>query len=355
MIGAANVSSLVGLLFHTLIQSKRNSLLRKRLEPNDFRIPLCVCSASALLGNLLFSYSITKSSLRMALVGRLLIGFGSAESLNRQLVSTVLAPESINAEVARLVKMCMSTIPVALLLGSLADIKVQDKVGFEYRRDSAMLPLLSDAMLPITPTSAPENNVSFSNNVSFAAVPPVQPFLPPLPLYAPTIVPLGQRSLFTLKISLESSGYVMAFLWFIHLIGMIWFYDVPKTTRKVSRNNGLKSHMTQEEDFDSDTETQPAEKKSPFESSKSNPFISEEIGHRDGTLEKLQTMKRKTVKHHSQHTYSETIADVRRLMTSNVSFPTMCAVLFVVRAVAEIMFSSCGTIMSKYFNWSGGR
>lgn len=292
----------------------------------------------------------------MALVGRLLIGFGSAESLNRQLVSTVLAPESINAEVARLVKMCMSTIPVALLLGSLADFKVQDKVGFEYRRDSAMLPLLSDAMLTITPVSAPEENISFANNVSFATLTPVQPFLPPLPLYAPPIVPLGQRSLFTLKISLESVGYVMALLWFIHLIGMIWFYEVPKKARKVPRNNGLKSHMTQEEDFDSDTETQPAEKKSSiFESSKSNPFISEEIGHRDGTLEKLQTMKRKTVKHHSQHTYSETIADVRRLMTSNVSFPTMCAVLFIVRAVAEILFSSCGTIMSKYFNWSGGR
>ncbi len=101
-------------------------------------------------------------------------------------MSTVLAPESINAEVAQLVKMCMSTIPVALLLGSIADIKVGDRVEFYYQCKDAMLPLFSDVVLSITPTSAPENNISS------ATVPPVQPFLPPLPLYVPTIVPHGQ-------------------------------------------------------------------------------------------------------------------------------------------------------------------
>ncbi len=352
LIGIANVSSFVGLLFHCIILSKPNSLLRKRLEPADFRMPLCLCSASALVGNILFSYSVTKSSLQMALVGRLLVGLGSAECLNRQLPPTVLAPELINAEFSRLAKAYMTTVPIALLLGSLADIKVQESMDYYYQPEKNKLSLIANAILSFAPTAVPPSNVSL------ATVPAVQPFLPPLPLYAPPIVPRDQRSLFTLKISLESIGYVMSFAWFVHLVGMVWFFEVPQTTKKISPKNGLKSRVTQEEDFDSDTENdklQPTAKKSSFESSETNPFILEEIGHRDGTLEKLQTMKRKAIKHHSHHTYSETFADVRRLMTSNVAFPTTVSILFIVRVASEVIFSSCGTIMSKYFNWSGGR
>ena len=349
LIGMANVSSLVGLLFHSLILSKHNSLLRRRLKPDDFRIPLCLCSASAVVGNVLFSYSVTVSSLRMALVGRLLVGFGSAECLNRQLLPTVLPPESINAEVSRLAKAGMATIPIALLLGSLADTKVQERMRSYYQSDQNSTSLITNAILSITPTAVPPSNNSL---VTLLAVQPTHP------LYAPLIAPRGQRSLFTLKISLESIGYVMSFAWFVHLLGIVWFFEVPQTTKKISPKNGLISRMTQEEDFDSDTENdkqQPAAKKSLFESSDTNLFGLEEIGHREGTLEKLQTMKRKTIKHHSHHTYSETFADVRRLMTSNVAFPTSVTILFILRAAVEIMFSSFGTIMSKYFHWSGGR
>jgi hypothetical protein len=338
LIGMANVSSLVGLFFHSLILSKHNSLLRRRLKPVDFRIPLCLCSASAVVGNILFSYSVTISSLRMALVGRLLVGFGSAECLNRQLLPTVLAPESINAEISRLATASMSTIPIALLLGSLADMKVQERMRSYYQPQKNSTSLIANAMLSIVPTVPP-------GNISLVTLPAVQP---PLPLYAPLNVPRGQRSLFTLKISLESIGYVMSFAWFVHLLGMVWFFEVPQTTKKISQKNRLKSHMIQEEDFDSDAENdklQPATKNSLLESSDTN----------DGTLEKLQTMKRKTIKHHPHHTYSETFADVRRLMTSNVAFPTTVAILFILRAAAELIFSSFGTIMSKYFDWSGGR
>jgi hypothetical protein len=42
-------------------------------------------------------------------------------------------------------------------------------------------------------------------------------------------------------------------------------------------------------------------------------------------------------------------------MTSNVAFPTTVAILFIVRSAAEIMLSSCGSIMMKFFYWDGVR
>jgi hypothetical protein len=112
----------------------------------------------------------------MALLGRLLIGFGSAEILRNPLLSTILAPESINAEASRLVKMNILTIPVTLLLGSLVDAPL---LGFPPLLDAT----LSSTPTPLltTPTQAPD------------AV-----FIPP-------VLPLGKYSL----LSLESVGYLI--------------------------------------------------------------------------------------------------------------------------------------------------
>mmetsp|Transcript_6910 Transcript_6910/g.12100 ORF Transcript_6910/g.12100 Transcript_6910/m.12100 type:complete len:248 (+) Transcript_6910:3080-3823(+) len=64
---------------------------------------------------------------------------------------------------------------------------------------------------------------------------------------------------------------------------------------------------------------------------------------------------RTTVKHQSQHTYMDSITIVRRLVFSNVAFPTTIAVLFIVKLTTEVLLSSCGGITSRYFNWSGAR
>ena len=330
LIGVANVSSLVGLLCLSLFMSKRSSPLRRRLVPNDFRLPLLLLGLGALVGNILFSYSVRNSSLRMALLGRLLIGLGSAEILRNPLLSTILAPESINAEASRLVKMGTLTIPVTLLLGSLVDAPL---LGF---------PPLLNATLSSTPTPL------FTT-----------PTQAPAAVFIPPVLPLGKYSL----LSLESVGYLMAFAWFIHLLDIVLNFNVPRTTRQLP-SNGSKSPMAQEspvaqEFYDSDIEKQATPKKLSYdESTETDPFISKEIGHRDGTFEKLQTMKRKTLKSHSQHSSSywkESLVDIRKLMTSNVAFPTTVAILFIVRAAAEIMLSSCGSIMTKFFYWDGVR
>lgn len=329
LIGVANISSILSLLAHSIYISKSSSFIRRHTQLADLRVPLILCSLFALAGNILYSCSLGgEGSLVMALIGRFLIGCGSAEILNIQVLSTILSQESVNSEVASLAKKSMVTIAAALVFGSIVDIQVKDRMGFAFQ-PGYMPPILSDPMLSTMPL-------------------PLDP-----------LAPFGQRrrSLF----SLESIGYVMAFAWFVHLVGLIFCFDLPKSKRREDEretvyHDELKLRMTQEEDFDSDNEGYDSAKKPPYASTDKNPvFISEEIGHGDGTLQLLQTMSRKTVRHQSQHTYMESITDVRRLMFSNVAYPLTVAILFMAKTTAEILLSSCGTIASRYFNWSGAR
>eukprot|EP00578_Thalassiosira_sp_NH16_P016727 CAMPEP_0181116044 /NCGR_PEP_ID=MMETSP1071-20121207/21744_1 /TAXON_ID=35127 /ORGANISM="Thalassiosira sp., Strain NH16" /LENGTH=403 /DNA_ID=CAMNT_0023200269 /DNA_START=54 /DNA_END=1262 /DNA_ORIENTATION=+ len=249
-------------------------------------------------------------SLGMALIGRFLIGFGSAEILNITLLPVILPQESINAEVASLAKLSMVTIPFSLILGSLVDIKA--------KRPNNMLPQLAEQILSTMPSMTPVKNITLMT------ISDDQPFLPPLPLDPPSI--FDQSSLF----SLESVGYVMAFAWFVQMIGLIiFFFDAPKSKKreghKTDNPNELKILTTQEEDFDSDNDAyeKPAE---------TDLFLSaEEDGH-NGTFEKLQTMSRKTVRGGGRgeggEGYIESLANIRSLVFKNVAFPTTTELRF---------------------------
>jgi len=330
LIGVANIGSILSSFFHVLLISKPKSFIRKRVELIDLRVPLILCSVFAILGNMLYSYSVTKASLAMALGARFLVGLGSAEVLNRQLLATAVPQETINTEVARLAKKSFCMISVALLLGSLVDITVEDRSDFTFQSEN-MLPALANPMMSLSASvtdnstlmNAPETQASSTSATSSTIIPP-----------------LGQHRLF----SLQSLGYVMMSLWFAQMIGLLLFFDVPKNKRKrrkasVNQNN-LANH-TQEEDFDSDSQS----------------VIPDEIGHGDdGTLEKLQTMSRKPSKNgHSHHTYMESITEIRRLVVSNVACPTTIAVLCIAKTTGEVVLSSCGSIAHRYFDWSGAR
>lgn len=135
---------------------------------------------------------------------------------------------------------------------------------------------------------------------------------------------------------------------------MVFFYDVPKRRgNEVLYDNVSKVHKVQEEDFnDSDMDSSQHAKATNITSTESNPFMS---SHGDGTFEKLQTMKRAPKKGTPQHTFMESITNVRRLMTSNIAFPTTVAILFIVKTATEVILSSCGTIAHLYLDWSGAR
>lgn len=254
------------------------------------RTSLIFCSIFAVAGNILYSYSLKLVSLKMAFLGRFLIGLGSAEVFNRQILS-ILPEESANTECAHLAKASMITTALSFVFGSLFDVKVSG-----------------------------EGRVVLIDNS----------------------VPFGQHNLLPLK----SIGFIMAAAWFMHLIGTIFFFDMPKDGRgdqDTVHPPELKMPATQEEDFDSDDDADKHEAKQPYIPS-------------DGTFEKLQTMSRKTVKRQSIRTgYRESIANVRQIMFSNIAFPTTIAILFIAKATSEVLLASCGTITSRYFSWSGAR
>ena len=275
-------------------------------------------------------FSLQCASQFLCFGARFLVGLGSAEVLNRQLLATAVPQETINTEVARLTKKSFLTISVALLLGSLVDITVEDRSDFTFQSEN-MLPALTNPMMSLSASvtdnstlmNAPETQASSTSATSSTIIPS-----------------LGRHRLF----SLQSLGYVMMSLWFAQMIGLLLFFDVPKNKRKrrkasVNQNN-LANH-TQEEDFDSDSQS----------------VIADEIGHGDdGTLEKLQTMSRKPSKNgHSHHTYMESITEIRRLLVSNVACPTTIAVLCIAKTTGEVVLSSCGSIAHRYFDWSGAR
>jgi MFS family permease len=61
----------------------------------SFRSALIFSAICALVGNLLYACAITYKSMKLALFGRVLCGFGSAEVANRQLISDCVSVQSM--------------------------------------------------------------------------------------------------------------------------------------------------------------------------------------------------------------------------------------------------------------------
>lgn len=395
LIGAANVTAILSSSVHAVLASKRKSFTKKHLDVSFFRRPLILSALFPLIGNILYSLSVKRKSLEMALIGRLLVGLGSAEALNRRLVSAVLPKELVNAEVASLVRKSMFAVTAGLLLGALVDVQVRKHHGHnlygvsdlmlegsidmptkdtQKATTTLILDTTKNATLVNVTISATSNTVvdpfSSSSGASESPTPHnigiQQPFLPFYPLN-PSLMPFGYHRL----LSLQSVGIVMACLWFFQLVMLLFFFDVPSRKDELVTNvnnsfeNANKVDLALEEDFDSDSVGSENAKissihahKPSFDSTGTNPFASEglleqeEIGTH-GTFEKLQVMSRKTVKNQYKGSYLESFACVRRLAMSNIAFPTTVSLLFLARAVTEVMLSSCASIMYRYF-WSSG-
>jgi len=378
LIGATNISSILSCLIQVLYISKRNSFVKQHTEVADYRLPLIISALCPLVGNIIYSYALAYPSVVIALIGRLLIGFGCAEIVNRRLLLVTLPPESINIEVARLVKKCFIFPAMSLFVGALFDIHVKDKVTefsslISGGNSGIQVPTLSNISYPTTLNRDPLiSNATLSTGTNSAALRPAsQPFLPPLPLNQFTQgMPFGEHSL----ISLEYVGYFMSFLWFMQLLGLIFFYDTPKATQNTvdfetpTNSSRLRDRIDHDEDFDSDSVASNFVSHSgsnydssiAFRSPENNPFMSggnatHDIGdHGDGTFEKLQTMSRSTVKHKTHHySHWESIVSVRRLIFSNIAFPTCISLLFLAKCTGEVLLSSCAPVTSRYFGWSG--
>jgi hypothetical protein len=173
-------------------------------------------------------------------------------------------------------------------------------------------------------------------------------YLPPLPLPSNSLqvrLPFGEHRL----LSVGDIGYILAALWGLHLVGLLLFYDVPK--RCLLEHRSKHEHRAPLEQADDDEEDTFADSDDVF----TNDTIVNEAGsnHENDTFEKLQTMSRRSVNYGSKHSYAESLGNIRRLVLSNVAFPTTAALLFLAKATIEVLMCSGATILNRYFAWSG--
>ena len=92
LIGIANVGVICNAMLHTFYLSKPKSLAKRRVGAATFRLPLMMCAGFGSVGNILFARALKSGNFTHALVGRLLIGFASAEVLNRKMVLSPRRP-----------------------------------------------------------------------------------------------------------------------------------------------------------------------------------------------------------------------------------------------------------------------
>ena len=177
-------------------------------------------------------------------------------------------------------------------------------------------------------------------------------YIPPLPLPSNSLqvhLPFGEHRL----VSVGDVGYVFALLWFLHLIGLVLFYDVPKRSALQGAKRYENQNILEQPNEDDDMDV--------FDDSDDYVFATENVvdGNRhedetlDGTYEKLQTMSRRSVNCSSKRTFSDSTRNVWMLVLSNVAFPTTAAILFLAKATIEVLLCSSATILSRYFAWSG--
>ena len=286
-----------------------------------------------------------------------------------------------HSAVKLLVKRSLMATPVGLLFGSLFDLRVKDEVVHfldpagvrtihlgAIMQNSTVQNMQSSWQLPSTislatntPAAALDSSVSPNLSVSNLLPETINNYtansgdiyLPPLPLPSNSLqvhLPFGEHRV----ISVGNVGYMLAVLWGLQLIGLLFFYDVPERAVLEGQMQRENQTFTEQTDEDEDIDT--------FDDSDDNVFANDNAAMDssshgdetlDGTFEKLQTMSRRSVRHDSKHSFVESVKNVFQLVLSNVAFPTTSVMLFLSKAAIEVLLCSGGTIMNRYFAWSG--
>eukprot|EP00977_Amphora_coffeiformis_P012038 scaffold2974_cov181-Amphora_coffeaeformis.AAC.6 len=88
----------------------------------SFRSALLFSAICPCIGNLLYALAISYRSMPMAMLGRLLVGFGSAEVVNRQLISACVSFDSITSASAYFVAASAAGMSIGPLMAAILDM-----------------------------------------------------------------------------------------------------------------------------------------------------------------------------------------------------------------------------------------
>lgn len=105
LIGASSLSAIFAAFFYSVWYTR-----------SSFWTALAFSALCPLLGNLLYAFAITYNSMKMALIGRILCGFGSAEVVNRQLISACVSYQTMTKASALFVSVSAAGMSVGPLI-----------------------------------------------------------------------------------------------------------------------------------------------------------------------------------------------------------------------------------------------
>lgn len=111
LIGASSFAALFSALLYSVWYTRFS-----------FRSALIFSAICPLVGNVLYSFAITYNSMKLALFGRFLCGFGSAEVANRQLISNCVSIQSMTRACALFVTASAIGMSIGPLLAAIIDM-----------------------------------------------------------------------------------------------------------------------------------------------------------------------------------------------------------------------------------------
>jgi hypothetical protein len=118
VIGAPGLSAILVASFHCFLLSRESATHRFRTIL--FRRLFLFSAFMGIVGNVVHALGVDRGSVDMAILGRFLMGFSSAEILHRQMLATCL-PSHVVSEAAQLVRYRVAGVACGLFLGSVAE------------------------------------------------------------------------------------------------------------------------------------------------------------------------------------------------------------------------------------------
>ena len=212
--------------------------------------------------------------MEIAIWGRILVGFGSAEVVNRQLISACVSFRNMTEASALFVAASAVGMSIGPLLAAILDLA--------SGRDSKI-----DLELPFLPSGG-----IIYNHVT-------------------------------------SPGFVMALLWFLEILALIFLFREPERINGSDPANKGGSIVS----FDSDVNL---------------------TAYGTGSMAKSPNGSRSSKRAWWRNVWSQLVL-IKNLIVSNMALPVTLLLFGFIELVDEVLISSCSMVCRRYFSWNGSR
>jgi hypothetical protein len=255
---------------------------------SSFKSALLFSTLCPICGNLMYGLAVSYDSMALAIIGRFLCGFGSAEVINRQLISTCVS----FAQITRASAFFVAASAMGMSIGPLIAAILDDTTG----RD-----LLVDLHLPFNPAGG----IIFN--------------------------------------SVTSPGFLMAILWFLEFLLLLFFFSEPDRINGTGVSN-KKTNIDTETSFLIETDYgSMEERRMPNDStSNQNP---EEASDSDSVTVSMSPEFQKPV----GGFWGEAMSACSLLLI-NQGLPVTLLLFCYIELADEVLIASCSMVVRRYFD-----